>query len=174
MRVAAVVADLDGTLVRPDGSVSPATLSALAGLRAARIPVVIATARTPIGVQALAALAGLFQLAVCCSGAIGWSAGSRAVVWRRPLTSAAVQRGAELADSVGAGLAGFDGTMWRIADREGHLKGWTPDGLHERTSSISDIVAAPCCNSRHRTSRAHVVGARSPPERRSQRGSQPR
>ena len=53
MLIEAVVTDLDGTLVRSDFSMSPATLEALDRIHAAGVKFVIATARTPQGLAYL-------------------------------------------------------------------------------------------------------------------------
>ena len=53
MLIEAVVTDLDGTLVRSDFSMSPATLEALDRIHAASIRFVVATARTPQGLECL-------------------------------------------------------------------------------------------------------------------------
>ena len=72
VRIEAVVTDLDGTVVRSDFSISPATLEALDLVHAAGIAFVIATARTPQGLEHFQELARRTAIAVCCSGAIGW------------------------------------------------------------------------------------------------------
>jgi Cof subfamily protein (haloacid dehalogenase superfamily) len=48
-----LVCDLDGTLLEPDGSVSPRTHAALAALRADGVRVAIATGRIPRGIEAI-------------------------------------------------------------------------------------------------------------------------
>jgi len=145
MRLQAVVADLDGTLVRRDSSVSPATLGAVARLGDARIPLIVATGRTPAGVQALATLAEYVAFAVCCSGAVGWPARSRVTSWRHTLSPATAERAAALAAGAGAGIAGFDGARWRVHDPHDRLSGWRPDGPCDRSSTMADIIAASCC-----------------------------
>jgi Cof subfamily protein (haloacid dehalogenase superfamily) len=65
-----VALDLDGTLLRSDGTVSQATVEALAGVAAAAMRAVIVTARPPRFVKRLAAEAGLTGLAICSNGAI--------------------------------------------------------------------------------------------------------
>ena len=57
VRIEAVVTDLDGTVVRSDFSISPATLEALDLIRSAGIAFVIATARTPQGLEHFQVLA---------------------------------------------------------------------------------------------------------------------
>lgn len=53
MQIRAVVTDVDGTIAREDGLVSAATLRASRALTAVGVPLVAATARTPIGLVAL-------------------------------------------------------------------------------------------------------------------------
>ena len=100
MRVHAVVADLDGTLVRRDFTVSVATIEALHLLRAAGIPVVVATARTPPGFEHLRILAEQVHIAVCCSGAIGWSRSQNSKLWQYMFEPATTKRVVELATGV--------------------------------------------------------------------------
>lgn len=109
-RVEAVVADLDGTLVAPDSSVSAATIEALGAIRAAGIPLVIATGRAPVEMGGLTALTRCAEITVCCSGAIG-SAGPRRL-WQSHLAPATAGRVAGTAERYGAGVAGFDGVTW--------------------------------------------------------------
>ncbi|GLY97581.1 HAD family hydrolase [Actinoplanes sp. NBRC 103695] len=73
----AVVTDLDGTVIRADGTVSELTLHAARALRDRGVPLIAATARTPFGVEALPTLAPVLTSAVCCSGAVGYAPGSR-------------------------------------------------------------------------------------------------
>jgi Cof subfamily protein (haloacid dehalogenase superfamily) len=68
IRVVAV--DLDGTLIRSDGTVSGRTRAALARATAAGGRLVIVTARPPRTARALAARAGIGGVAVCSNGAI--------------------------------------------------------------------------------------------------------
>ena len=112
MRIEAIVADLDGTLVRPDFSVSGATIAAVRDIRAAGLRLVIATGRAPVHLPELGPLLSYADIAVCCSGAIG-RAGPRQL-WQLPLSRAAVDRVVETAGRYGAGLAGFDGTRWHV------------------------------------------------------------
>jgi Cof subfamily protein (haloacid dehalogenase superfamily) len=65
-----VALDLDGTLLRSDGTISRATVEAIAGVTAGGIRAVIVTARPPRFVKRLAAEAGLTGLAICSNGAI--------------------------------------------------------------------------------------------------------
>jgi Cof subfamily protein (haloacid dehalogenase superfamily) len=65
-----VATDLDGTLLRTDGSVSERTRRALAGLEAAGIAVVFITARPPRWMGPIARMTGHGGVAICANGAI--------------------------------------------------------------------------------------------------------
>lgn len=65
-----IATDLDGTLLRGDGTVSDRTRAAIAGAQAAGLVVVFVTARPPRDVAAIAAHAGITGVAVCSNGAI--------------------------------------------------------------------------------------------------------
>ena len=64
-----VAIDLDGTLLRSDGTVSDRTRRALAAVRAHGTAVVLASARHPAALAAVATDAGVGGLAICSSGA---------------------------------------------------------------------------------------------------------
>ncbi|MCY1144232.1 HAD family hydrolase [Actinoplanes sp. Pm04-4] len=116
MAFEAVVTDLDGTVVRRDGSVSEATLRAARALGERGVPLVAATARTPNGVLALSELAPTLDFAVCCSGALGYVPATRTIAWREPMPRDAVTGLTEtLARRLPtAGWAAFDGSEWRM------------------------------------------------------------
>ena len=67
-RLAAI--DLDGTLLRSDGTVSERTRDALRDVRSAGVEIVIASARGPRGVTEVAAAAALTGTAICSNGAM--------------------------------------------------------------------------------------------------------
>jgi hypothetical protein len=64
-----VATDLDGTIVRADGTVSPRTTAALAACQSAGIDVVFVTGRPPRWMEAIAEMAGHRGLALCGNGA---------------------------------------------------------------------------------------------------------
>ena len=121
MRVEAVVADLDGTLVGEDGVVSEATVESLRTLRAAGIPFVIATGRVPQGLCELDGVARDARFSVCCSGSIGRSA--QRTLWQDELMPEAVAQVVATALSCEAGVAGFDGSTWWQTERYVQLSG---------------------------------------------------
>ncbi|HET8628014.1 MAG TPA: Cof-type HAD-IIB family hydrolase [Thermomicrobiales bacterium] len=65
-----VATDLDGTLLRGDGTVSARTRRALAGARAVGATVVLISARPPRTLRLMARDANVGGLAVCCNGAL--------------------------------------------------------------------------------------------------------
>ena len=68
VRLAAI--DLDGTLLRSDGTISARSRSAITQARGAGIAVVIVTARGPANITAVARDAGISGRAICSNGAI--------------------------------------------------------------------------------------------------------
>jgi Cof subfamily protein (haloacid dehalogenase superfamily) len=145
VRIQAVIADLDGTVVRSDFSISPATLEALNILKAAGIPFVIATARTPPGLERFEALAHATDVAVCCSGAIGWSSRRKALTWMQMMPLTAVRRVVEIAERNGAGVASFDGTLWRMTEEYRRLSPVQPFGPTRTVVDEAVIAETPCC-----------------------------
>ena len=83
----AVVTDLDGTIVRPDGTVSAATVTVVAALRAAEVPLIVATARTPAGISVLGPVLAEVSVAVWCNGAIGLVRPGSEVLWQHCTTA---------------------------------------------------------------------------------------
>jgi Cof subfamily protein (haloacid dehalogenase superfamily) len=121
----AVVTDLDGTIVRTDGTVSTATMNAAAALRRRGVPLVAATARTPPGVAALGPLTGYLTIAVCCGGALGLSPTTGQVLWREDIAGPTV---GQIVRAVterlpGAGIAGHDGHGWAMTHEFASLRG---------------------------------------------------
>jgi Cof subfamily protein (haloacid dehalogenase superfamily) len=78
-RFLGVVSDMDGTLLRSDGTMSPATVEMLRTVRQRGVPFVVATARTPRAVQRIDGHQEL-DVVVCANGAIVWDAGADEVV----------------------------------------------------------------------------------------------
>lgn len=75
-----IATDLDGTLLRPDGSVSVRTQRALTGLAEVGIELVLVTARPPRWVDHLADLVGAHGTVICANGAFVYDVPRRAIV----------------------------------------------------------------------------------------------
>jgi HAD superfamily hydrolase (TIGR01484 family) len=83
LRLAAI--DLDGTLLRSDGSVSERTREALASARERGIRIVFVTARHPGSVAEVAREAGVGGIAICSNGATVYDLDAGRVVRERTL-----------------------------------------------------------------------------------------
>ncbi len=79
-----VATDLDGTLLRSDGDVSPRTREVLRAVEAEGITVVLVTARPPRWMRALEDL-GVHAVALCGNGAFTYDVSGRRVVGQRLL-----------------------------------------------------------------------------------------
>jgi len=147
-----VVTDLDGTVVRPDFSISTATLEALDLVRGSGIAFVIATARTPQGLEHFQALATRTTMSVCCSGAIGWSSHEKSVIWMDEMSAPAIRRVVEIAVDASAGAASFDGALWRMTDEYYRLSPTQPHGPTRMVVESAALAETPCCTMavRHR------------------------
>jgi len=75
-----VASDMDGTLLRRDGSVSDRTRRALVGVQDGGATVVLVTARAPDTLRPLALAAGISTLALCCNGAVAYDVERDAVL----------------------------------------------------------------------------------------------
>ncbi|MGH3170433.1 MAG: HAD family hydrolase [Trebonia sp.] len=117
-----VVTDIDGTIAREDGSLTPAALQASRELAARGVPLIAATARVPSGLTFLEPEMPAFTVAVCCNGSLGvdlrhgrppwpppWDE-----LWRHQLSTATVGKivSALTARLPDAGIAAFDGSGW--------------------------------------------------------------
>ncbi|MEU0833038.1 Cof-type HAD-IIB family hydrolase [Streptomyces sp. NPDC005969] len=87
-----IASDLDGTLLRGDGTLSPRTLRALRTAESAGAEVVLVTARPPRFVDRLADATGLAGTAVCSNGALVYDIATRTVVSSRALSVAVARR----------------------------------------------------------------------------------
>lgn len=75
-----IATDLDGTLLRSDGTVSARTLSALEAAAAQGIPTLLVTARPPRWLHGLSDLIGAHGIAICGNGAFVYDVAARRVV----------------------------------------------------------------------------------------------
>ncbi|MDX3236250.1 HAD family hydrolase [Streptomyces sp. ME03-5709C] len=139
-----VATDLDGTLLRDDGTLSARTLDALRITVRAGAQVVLATARPPRHLDALAAATGLTGTAVCSNGAIVYDIGSRTVARSTPLAVPVARAVAGALRDAAPGV-GF-------AVETGHRLYWAPGyghhlpedaGAEIPVRSLVDLWAAP-------------------------------
>jgi Cof subfamily protein (haloacid dehalogenase superfamily) len=80
MQIRAVASDLDGTLLRSDGTLDGRSLQALTAIQDAGILLVLCTARPARWIEPLAAQIGHGGVAVCANGAVVWDLDARAAL----------------------------------------------------------------------------------------------
>ncbi len=84
-----VATDLDGTIVRSDGTISRRTTDALSAMEDAGVLVVFVTGRPPRWLDPIADATGQRGLAICANGALVYDLGARRVVEEHLLAPAA-------------------------------------------------------------------------------------
>jgi Cof subfamily protein (haloacid dehalogenase superfamily) len=144
--IRAVVTDLDGTIVRTDGTVSPATRAAAAQLHHAGISLIAATARTPAGLSVLGPLAGEIPGAVCCNGSLGCLPARREILWQdvidpRVIKAVADVLACELPD---AAFGVYDGREWAVTPTYFSARGKWPTGPC-RVASLPRMTGTGAC-----------------------------
>jgi Cof subfamily protein (haloacid dehalogenase superfamily) len=102
---AVVATDLDGTLLRSDGSVSQRTRAALAAAQEAGLLVVFVTGRPPRWMAPVAEATGHRGLAVCANGAYVYDLHAERIVEERTLPGEVAMRLAERLRSAIPGVA---------------------------------------------------------------------
>jgi hydroxymethylpyrimidine pyrophosphatase-like HAD family hydrolase len=119
-----VASDLDGTLLRPDESVSDRTRSALAAAREAGITVVVVTGRPARSLAPIAERIGLGGIAICANGAVIWDLDSGTMVDHSPLAEDLAAR------LIGALREAIPGVLFAVELEGGFGRepGWS-DGL---------------------------------------------
>ncbi len=98
-----VATDLDGTVVRRDGTVSDRTVAALRGVEALGVPVVLVTGRPTRWMAEVARRLGHTGLAVCANGAVLYDLHTEEVVAHDPIPVAV---GLEVARRLRAAVPG--------------------------------------------------------------------
>jgi hydroxymethylpyrimidine pyrophosphatase-like HAD family hydrolase len=144
--IRAVITDLDGTIVRADGTVSPATHAAVVQLQEAEIPLIAATARTPAGLSVLGSLADQLAGAICCNGSLGWVPGPRATLWRDVLDPRITRAVADvLARTLPDAAVGvYDGREWAVTPTYFAARGKWPTGPR-RITTLQRIAGTDAC-----------------------------
>lgn len=126
-----VATDLDGTLLRPDGTVSQRTAEAVRAARAAGVHVVPVTGRPPRAIWDVARSAGLGPLGVCANGAALVDVGAMEVVELQTIE-------AEVAASLVERLrSSFPGAVFAV--EQSHRLAYEP-GFFEADRLWEDLV----------------------------------
>ena len=140
MKVRLVATDLDGTLLRDDGSVGRRTVAALAACADAGVAVVPITARPPHATWPLLAPAGVAGPVVCANGAMVCDAGTRKVPQVDLLTGSIAARSVEQVRAAVPGiLLAVDGPD-RFVHEPGFFRG--DEGWEEQVVEVPDVLDA--------------------------------
>lgn len=121
MRLAA--SDLDGTIVRSDGTFSPRTVEAVARVEAAGASFVVVTGRPMRWMKHVAVDLTHHGLAVCANGAVLYDLHSEEVVESWLLASSAAR---EVADALRAALPGIAFAVEHLHEGFSHEPGYRP------------------------------------------------
>jgi Cof subfamily protein (haloacid dehalogenase superfamily) len=135
-----VATDLDGTLLRPDGTVSERTICAVRAAREAGLHVIPITGRPPRITWEVAREAGLGPLGVCSNGAAVVDISSMEIIETETI-------GAEVAIGLVIMLREiFPGAVFAVEEMDSftHEAGFVDAswGWDERTETVDDIVQA--------------------------------
>lgn len=114
-----IAIDLDGTLLRSDGSISVRTRGALGSAVAAGIQVVVVTGRPARHVRQIEGADHLGDLAICLNGALVYHLGRQAVVDETRMAAAVAH------DLIGRLRGGLPGICFAV--EVGLDYGWEPD-----------------------------------------------
>lgn len=137
-----VATDLDGTIVRTDGTVSDRTRAAFAGAERAGVGVVLVTGRPPRWMHTMAEDTGHRGLAILSNGAIVYDLHEERIIEQHPLDPAAAS---EVVAALREELPGLVFAVER-GDRFGHEPAWIPryalpDGV--LVAQVDELVEEP-------------------------------
>jgi Cof subfamily protein (haloacid dehalogenase superfamily) len=118
-----VATDLDGTIVRSDGTISARTREALTAAEAAGALVVLVTGRPPRWLTGIADATGHSGLAVCANGALVYDLHTDRVVESHPLSVAVAQ---ELVRRLREAIPGIGFAVETVESGFGHEPAYRP------------------------------------------------
>jgi HAD superfamily hydrolase (TIGR01484 family) len=128
MRPAVVATDLDGTIVRSDGTISTRTTQALAAAQQAGALLVLATGRPPRWLPGVADAVGHRGIAICANGAIVFDLGVDRVVASYPIEADVVRRLMERLRAAVPGIAfGMERVDGQFAHEPDYHPRWSPE-----------------------------------------------
>ena len=137
-----VATDLDGTLLRGDGTVSARTRAALERAQALGVEIVLCTARPVRWMRDLAEAGGVAGIAVCANGAVLWDLAADELVGSFPIAPAAAL------EVVGKLRRFVPGGSWAMEthDHFGHEPGYRvrwPVPEDATVAAIEPLLATP-------------------------------
>jgi Cof subfamily protein (haloacid dehalogenase superfamily) len=139
-----VASDLDGTLVRSDGTISPRSRKALAAAEEAGLVVVLATGRPPRWMGGIADATGHRGLAICANGALVYDLHTEEVVEEHTLDH---DLAAQLVDALRAAVPGLAFAVERttgFSHEPGYTRMWEGDFVPDITvAHLEELLTEP-------------------------------
>jgi Cof subfamily protein (haloacid dehalogenase superfamily) len=131
-----VATDLDGTVVRSDGTISARTRTAFAVARAAGALIVVATGRPPRWLAGIAEATGHDGVAICANGALVYDLATESVVDSRPLDLDVVRT---LIKELRASVPGVAFAVERVDGQFAHEVDYHPRWEPEEQTYVGDL-----------------------------------
>jgi HAD superfamily hydrolase (TIGR01484 family) len=131
-----VATDLDGTVVRGDGSVSSRTGAALAAAAGAGALVVIVTGRPPRWLAGISEATGHHGVAICANGALVYDLSTERVVASRPIDLDVVR---DVMARLRAALPGIGFALERVDGQFAHEPEYHPRWSPDAQTLIGDL-----------------------------------
>lgn len=136
MRPSVVATDLDGTVVRTDGTISPRTRDALGLARDAGALVVVVTGRPPRWLTGIADALGHDGTAICANGALTYDLATEQIVDARPISLDVVR---SLMSQLRASVPDVVFAVERIDGQFAHESAYHPRWEPEATTIVGDL-----------------------------------
>jgi Cof subfamily protein (haloacid dehalogenase superfamily) len=137
-----IASDIDGTLLRDDGSMSDRTVAALAAAEDAGLVVVLCTGRPPRWMKPVAEATGHHGLAVCANGAIVYDLHTEQVIEQFPID---VEIGRRLALAIKAAMPEAQLAVERATGmlHESAYVPIAPPSQWQREATFDDLLVEP-------------------------------
>jgi Cof subfamily protein (haloacid dehalogenase superfamily) len=136
MTPSVVVTDLDGTVVRSDGTISERTRAAIHAVVEAGALFVIATGRPPRWLADIGAAVGHHGLAICANGALVYDLTTDRIIESRPIAADVVRR---LMVDLRAALPEIAFAVERVDGQFGHEAHYRPHWVPEDGTIVGDL-----------------------------------
>lgn len=136
MRPLVVATDLDGTVVRSDGTISTRTRDALGLARDAGALLVVVTGRPPRWLAGVSDALGHDGIAICANGALTYDLASERVIAARPLALDVVR---SLMSQLRASVPDVVFAVERIDGQFAHESAYHPRWEPEATTIVGDL-----------------------------------
>jgi Cof subfamily protein (haloacid dehalogenase superfamily) len=133
-----VATDLDGTVVRSDGSISVRTRNALTAVADAGAMVVIVTGRPPRWLRGIAEATGHHGLAICANGAIVWDLRDERAVASYPIEAHIVR---DIAAVLRAELPDLGFAVESVESDFGHEPSYRPRWATDEQTVVAELEA---------------------------------